>query len=173
MVQNNRTRHRKWNRNWIEINRSKETKKARWGRRKNQRLVFWNPGVFTKNCDLSNWGSNSLEILFFDIFLIMFLKKIEKEFGDKLKTNNIWYINHTPWTGMIVFDCEKLNLNCIFTLCVNTCMSRFEIRESIQSLLLAKLKTGHGLSITCKRGFENDISKLLFRKYDSASFGEK
>lgn len=43
---------------------------------------------------------------------------MEKEFGDKLKTNNIWYINHSPWTAKIVFDYEKLHLNCIFTLCV-------------------------------------------------------
>ena len=94
---------------------------------------------------------------------------MEKEFGDKLKTNNIWYINHSPWTAKIVFDYEKLHLNCIFTLCVNTCMRRFEIRESIQK----PENRSWVLSITCKKGYEKDVSKLLFRKYDSASSGEK
>ena len=32
---------------------------------------------------------------------------------------------------MIVFDYAKLRLNCIFTVYVNTFMSRFEIREWI------------------------------------------
>ena len=40
-------------------------------------------------------------------------------------------INHTPWTGIIVFDYAKLHLNCIFTVYKNTFMSRFEIREWI------------------------------------------
>lgn len=89
---------------------------------------------------------------------------MEKEFDEKLKTNNIWYINHSPWTAKTVFDYEKLHLNCIFTLCVNTCMRRFEIRESIQSLLLAALKTGHE---ACQLP-----AKRLWKRYFKIAFQE-
>ena len=148
MAQINRTCHRKLNRNWIEINRGTETRK-----KQEPEVSHVESRSIHQKLRLI-LGSNSLGISFFGTLLLMFLKKMEKEFGDKPKTNNIWYINHSPWTAKIVFDYEKLHLNCIFTLCVNTCMRRFEIRESIQK----PENRSWGLSITCKK-----VMKKIFQ----------
>ena len=63
---------------------------------------------------------------FFGIFLERFLSKMEKNWVTNSRRITS-YINHKPVIGMIAFDYAKLRLNCIFTVYVNTSMSRFEI----------------------------------------------
>lgn len=91
---------------------------------------------------------------------------MEKEFGDKPKTNNIWYINHPPWTAKIVFDYEKLHLNCIFTLCVNTCMSRFEIKW------LSQFNRYYWQRWKQVMRLVNNLQKRLWKRYFKTAFQE-
>ena len=160
MAQINRTRRRKLYRNWIEINRGTETRK-----KQEPEVSHVESRSIHQKLRLI-WGSNSLGISFFGTLLLMFLKKMEKEFGDKPKTNNIWYINHSPWTAKIVFDYEKLHLNCIFTLCVNTCMSRFEIKW------LSQFNQYYWQRWKQVMRLVNHLQKRLWKRYFKIAFQE-